>query len=202
MAPRACANHPDFSRQSDPLCCGLWAAAPLCSRLGLECALERPPPLQFPLFHPTFCKTLHSPSLKPSETGVSLVGGLWPEPRPLQGPSSSPSTKLQPILRGQQKGPSNTRGLEDLKTQVAPEQRPFSHTQSEAAFVSKRRRAWARERSLLAAPGEELVGSEGTFQSLRCIDKLRPAGPVGDLGTRGGCGCWGWGGGWRASKTG
>lgn len=113
------------------------------------------------------------------------MGGLWPEPHPLQGPSSSPSTKLQPILRGQQKGPSNTRGLEDLKTQVAPEQRPFSHTQSEAAFVSKRRRAWARERSLLAAPGEELLGSEGTFQSLRCIDKLRPTGPVGDLGPEG-----------------
>lgn len=29
------------------------------------------------------------------------------------------------------------------------------------------------ERSLLAALGEELVGSEGTFQSLRCIDRLR-----------------------------
>lgn len=51
-----------------------------------------------------------------------------------------------------------------------------------------------RERSLLVAPREELVGSEGTFQSLRSIDKLRLPQPCRRPGDRRGVlllGVWG-----------
>lgn len=57
----ACANHPDFSRQSDPLCCKLGAAAPLCSRLWLACALERPLSSLVPSLPPSLLQDLAQP---------------------------------------------------------------------------------------------------------------------------------------------
>lgn len=145
---------------------------------GLEGVCSGPSPLWSPLFHPTFGRTWHGPAPKPSEP-VSLcwvVSGQSPilpkAPLPLPARNPSPCSE-------DNRGVLQTLGARRTEKPKRPLNRGLSatHRQSEAAFVSKRRRVWARERSLPAAPGEELVGSEGTFQSLRCIDKPRPPQP-------------------------
>lgn len=191
------ANHPSYlEKVSALMLCGVCTLESLCSGKRVKVGVLRPcSPLLYSLLLPTSCSTWLSPAGALRDLCHTAGWSLARAPSsPRPGPSSSPSTKLQPILGGQQRGPSNSRGLVDLKTQEALNRGLSTADRARTHLFPKAEGRGVRERSLLVAPGEELVGSEGTFQSLRCIDKLRLPQPCRRPGDRRGVlllGVWG-----------
>lgn len=142
----ASANHSSFHGGSgdslkNPLCCGVCVMESLCSRERVKVGVLRP------LSSPVLPSSTQPPAglgsalPEPSETCVTLLGGLWPEPHPPQGraPLPLPARNSSPSSADNRGVLQTLEACKDLKTQEAPKRRPFNRRQSEAAFVSKSR---------------------------------------------------------------
>lgn len=169
------ASHASFSQQKsgqpeEPLV--LWAVSGRFPPLRRRFTVGVFGPLSSPTQAPA---GRGSPFPEPSETCVTLLGGLWPEPI---------LPKAWPLFLSQHETaahpPRTTEGSfkhyrpGGLKNPSSPRTEAFQpQTERSCVCFQKREAGGQKKKEPPSAPGEEPAGSEGTFRSLRCIDKLR-----------------------------